>query len=89
MDPVLCLEHEIRRAQIKKENVVAVFFDFEKAHDMMWNEGLLFKLCKSGITGRMYRWIRDFLFGGAFQGSLLLKMENHKAVQSVLCYSPS
>ena len=31
MDPTLCLEHEIRKAQINKESVVAVFFDIEKA----------------------------------------------------------
>lgn len=60
-DPALSLEHEIRKAQINKESVVAVFFDIEKAYDMMWREGLLIRLCKIGVTGRMYRWIKDFL----------------------------
>ena len=31
MDPVLCLEDEVRRAQVNKESVVAAFFDVEKA----------------------------------------------------------
>lgn len=35
MDPALCLEHEIRKAQVNKESVLAVFFDIEKAYDMM------------------------------------------------------
>lgn len=41
MDPVLCLEDEIRKSQINRESVVAVFLDVEKAYDMMWREGLI------------------------------------------------
>ncbi len=29
---------------------MAVFFDMEKAYDMMWREGLLIKLCKLGVN---------------------------------------
>lgn len=50
-------------AQVNKECVVAVFFDLEKAYDMLWREGLLIKIHKLGIRGRMYRWILDFLKG--------------------------
>uniref|UniRef100_A0A3Q3BE46 Reverse transcriptase domain-containing protein n=1 Tax=Kryptolebias marmoratus TaxID=37003 RepID=A0A3Q3BE46_KRYMA len=60
-DPTLCLEHDIRRAQVNKESVVAIFFDIEKAYDMMWIDGLLIKLNKMGIKGRMINWIKDFL----------------------------
>ncbi len=67
MDPAVCLEHEIRKAQINRERVVAVFFDIEKAYDMMWREGLLIKLCKLGIKGQMYRWINNFLSGRAIK----------------------
>ena len=28
---------------------------------MMWTEGLLIKLNKMGVRGRMYRWISAFL----------------------------
>ena len=44
MDAVVRLENEIRKAQANKESVVVVFFDIEKAYDMMWKEGLLIKL---------------------------------------------
>lgn len=55
MDPVLlCLESDIRKAQTNKEVVVAVFFDVEKAYDMLWKEGLLIKLKSLGIGGRIY-----------------------------------
>ncbi len=43
IDPTVCLENEIRKAQINKESVIAVFLDVEKAYDMMWREGLLIK----------------------------------------------
>ena len=35
MDPVLCLEYEIRKAQINSESLLAVFSDIEKSYDMM------------------------------------------------------
>ena len=34
MDSIICLEDEIRKAQVKKETVVAVFLDVEKAYGM-------------------------------------------------------
>uniref|UniRef100_A0A3Q2ZQ74 Reverse transcriptase domain-containing protein n=1 Tax=Kryptolebias marmoratus TaxID=37003 RepID=A0A3Q2ZQ74_KRYMA len=60
-DPTIYLEYEIRKAQVNKESVVAVFFDIEKAYDMMWVEGLLIKLYKMGIKGKIFNWIKDFL----------------------------
>uniref|UniRef100_A0A3P9LEU6 Reverse transcriptase domain-containing protein n=1 Tax=Oryzias latipes TaxID=8090 RepID=A0A3P9LEU6_ORYLA len=62
MDPVICLEADIRKAQVNKEYLVAVFFDIEKAYDMVWKEGLLIKLGTLGLNGRIYNWIKGFLF---------------------------
>ncbi len=58
--PVINLEDEIRKAQVNKETVGAVFFDVEKAYDMMWREGLLIKLNLMGVGGKMCNWIMDF-----------------------------
>lgn len=58
VDPVVCLENEIHKAQ-----VLATFFDIEKAYDMLWKEGLLIKLNKMEIGGKMFNWIKDFLNG--------------------------
>ena len=55
MDPALCLEYEVRKTQINRENVVATFFDKGKAYVMIWKEGLLINLSKLGIKGQMYR----------------------------------
>ena len=63
MDPALSLEHEVRKAHINRESVVAIFFDIEKAYDMSWKEGLLIKLSKLGIKDPMCRWINDSLVG--------------------------
>ena len=61
MDPMVCLEHDIRKAQVNKETVVAVFFDIVKAYDTVWKQGLLIKLKQLGIRGRVYCWVKDFL----------------------------
>ncbi len=60
MDPVINLEDDIRKAQVNKGTVGAVFFDVEKAYDMMWREGLLIKLHLMGVGGKMFNWIMDF-----------------------------
>lgn len=62
MDNVLCLESEIRKAQSNKEMVIAVFFDVEKAYDMLWKEGLLIKLANLGMKGKMYNCVLSFMF---------------------------
>lgn len=43
--------------------VVAIFFDVEKAYDMLWKEGLLIKLNKLDVRGKLYNWVLNFLFG--------------------------
>ncbi len=53
MEPIICLEHEIRKAQSNKESVTATFFDVEKAYDMMWKDGLLIKFMLMGVGGRI------------------------------------
>ncbi len=67
MDSLLCLESDIRKAQTNREVVIAVFFDVEKAYDMLWKEGLLIKLQRLGIGGKVYSWILDFLFNRNIQ----------------------
>lgn len=60
IDPAICLESEIRKAQINKDSIVSVFFDVEKAYDMLWKQGLMIKIFQMGIRGRMYSWIKNF-----------------------------
>ena len=39
----------------------AVFLDLKKAYDLLWREGLLYKLWLKGYRGRILWWIADFL----------------------------
>ena len=43
------------------EYVGAVFFDLQKAFDMVWHKGLLAKLQATGICGNAFSWLEDFL----------------------------
>ena len=44
-----------------KENTLAAFIDLEKAFDSVWRDGLLVKLHRFGIRGRLWKWIEGFL----------------------------
>ncbi len=61
MDPIICLETGVKKAQVNKESGMAVFLMSEKAYDMIWKEGLMIKLDMISITGIIYNWIKDFL----------------------------
>lgn len=61
IDQTIHLENEIAKAKCHGEYLLAVFIDLEKAFDMLWKEGLLYKLKQFGINGRMFMWIKNFL----------------------------
>ena len=52
-DNLVRLETFIRDAFVKKEHVVAVFFDLEKAYDTTWKYGILRDLHELGFKGRL------------------------------------
>ena len=60
-DNLIRLETFIRNAFIKKEHVVAVFFDLEKANDTSWRYGILRDLHELGLKGRLPVFIKSFL----------------------------
>ena len=45
-------------------HTVAVFVDLKNAYDKVWRGGLLLKLQRYGINGRMYNWLKGFLSNG-------------------------
>ena len=59
-DALVKLRNEIEKTLVMKDIMVAVSLDIENAYDTMWREGLLIKLDKMGISGRMYNYILDF-----------------------------
>ena len=70
IDSVICLEDEIRKAQVKTENVVAVFLDVEKSYGILWVEGLLIKMHMLEIGGNMFNWVMDFLNNRSIQAKI-------------------
>ena len=62
-DQLALIAQEIENAFQEKKKIVYVFFDLTKAFDKVWREGegLLLKVLESGVSERMYRWIRCFL----------------------------
>ena len=90
MDHLLRLSDDIVKAIGNKAFVLGVFLDFEKAYDMIWRKGMLFKLSKLGIDGCMFNWISNFLsrrsiqvrIGGTFSNEL--EVENGVPQGSVI-----
>lgn len=66
-EPLVRLETAIRQTFLLSEYLVAVFLDFEKAYDMLWTQGLLYKLDGLGIRGNMFGFLRSFLLNRTFQ----------------------
>ena len=46
----------------QKMKILAVFVDLTKAFDKVWKEGLLFKLPRKKVCGKMFSWIQSYLF---------------------------
>ena len=55
------LQDSVHKALPTKEHVLAIILEFSKAFDMIWREGLLYKLRNLGVGRRMLAWIGDFL----------------------------
>lgn len=89
-DQIIRLQDEAHRAIHNKEHTLAVFLDFSKAFDMVWRDGLMYKLRQLGIEGGLYSCIREFLSNRTIQvrvGSAIsqkYEMENGTPQGSIL-----
>lgn len=61
VDQIARLQDTVTRYLHNHGYVLGVFLDIEKAFDMVWRKGLMLKLKRFGINGRMYNWIDAFL----------------------------
>ena len=65
----------------EKKDTAAVFIDLQQAYDKIWRKGLLIKMQKLGIDGKMLNWVQAFLsnrtirtrFDGALSSKLTLE----------------
>ena len=80
-DHLVRLETLIREAFIKKEHLVAVFFDLEKAYDTAWKYGIMNDLYEIGLKGQLPTFVQNFLSNREFNGcvgSTLSEAHNQK-----------
>lgn len=61
LDHLIRISEDIRKSLATKGYTVGVFLDIEKAYDMVWRKGVLYKLNKMGIGGNMFNWVNSFL----------------------------
>ena len=66
-DNLFRLESCIRDAFVKKEHIVAVFFDLEKAYDANWKYDILRDLHEFGVMGRLANFLESFLANRSIQ----------------------
>jgi ribonuclease HI len=66
-DHLIRFEAFIREGFVRREHVVSVFFDLEKAYDTTWKYGILRDLHKCGLRGRLPECIAHFLANRLFR----------------------
>ena len=67
IDQIMRLQDDISNTLHNKGHTLGVFIDLEKAFDMLWRDGLLYKLRKIGVCSNMLGWISDFLSNRTIQ----------------------
>ena len=63
INQLLAITHEIYKSFDACLDVRAVFLDISKTFDKVWQQGLLYKLKKNGISGNLLETLTDFLRG--------------------------
>ena len=66
-DQISRIENQIKVALARQQVCVIVFFDIAKAYDTVWHLGLLVKMAKLGICGKMLRWVQEYLQARTFK----------------------
>ncbi|XP_040966432.1 uncharacterized protein [Gossypium hirsutum] len=60
----------------------AIFLDLSKAFDLVWTDGLMYKLANLGLTGNIYNWIRSFLTDRRIQVSIGNHLSSEKRLDN-------
>ena len=58
---LLELQFQILNSKENNKNTCLIFLDISKAFDKVWHNGLLFKIKKCGISGKLLSWIENYL----------------------------
>ncbi|GFS74879.1 probable RNA-directed DNA polymerase from transposon X-element [Trichonephila clavipes] len=66
LDNLVFLESQIRDAFVRRNHLVSLFFDIEKAYDRTWRYGILHTMYDFGLRGNLPIFIFNFLAGFFF-----------------------
>jgi hypothetical protein len=61
IDHLVNLEYHIQNAFLRRQHLVAVFFDLEKAYDTTWRYGILRTLHRWNLRGQLPLFLSNFL----------------------------
>ena len=61
IDVLTCVEHHIRSSCNAGKTCLVAYIDLESAFDKVWRRGLIYKLTKMNIKGRMLSWLDAYL----------------------------
>lgn len=82
LDHLTRFDTYLRKAIADGKHVMAVFFDLEKAYDMVWGHGVLKDLASLGLRGRLPCFIREFLKNRTFKVRLGEHLSSTKNLQT-------
>ena len=60
MDILLRVENHIRQSLQEKEICLVIYMDLENAFNKIWGRGLIYKVAKSGIKGKLLKWLDNY-----------------------------
>ena len=60
MDQIIRLETDIHKAMLNKEYTIVVFLDLEKAYDLLWRKGIIYKMYEARLRGKILKWVEAF-----------------------------
>ncbi|GBN40485.1 putative RNA-directed DNA polymerase from transposon X-element, partial [Araneus ventricosus] len=66
-DNLVLLETQIRNAFVRRNHLVSIFFDIEKAYDRTWRYGILLTLFNFGFRGNLPIFLKNFLSHRTFR----------------------
>ena len=82
VDQLIRLQDSANKSINTKGYTAAIFLDYSKAFDMLWTEGLLYKLRKLKIFGNTYTWIENFLKGRSIKVRLGTELSTSKKIEN-------
>ncbi|GFT07900.1 probable RNA-directed DNA polymerase from transposon X-element [Trichonephila clavipes] len=75
LDNIIMLENKVRNAFVRRNHLVSIFFDIEKAYDRTWRYGILRTLFNFGFRGNLPIFIQNFLNASFYVDDLQISCE--------------